>query len=49
MKQGDVADVQYFENGCPFTGSWGNTASEQDAKAAGDLAPTIPIVRSSKR
>src|SRR5438128_4791348 len=41
MRQGDVARVQSAENGCPFTGSWGNTVSEQDAKATGDLAPAI--------
>jgi hypothetical protein len=46
MRQGDVAPVQYFENGCPFTGSWGNTVSERDAKATGDLAPAIQVVRS---
>ncbi len=46
MRQGNVAQVQSFENGCPFTGSWGNTASEQDGKAMGDLAPAIQIVRS---
>ena len=46
MRQGNVPQVQSFENGCPFTGSWGDTASEQDGKATGDLAPAIQIVRS---
>jgi hypothetical protein len=46
MKQGDVARVQSAENQCAYRGSWGNTASEQDSKATGDLAPAIQIVRS---
>src|SRR5439155_26693526 len=46
MNRGDVARVQSAENGCAFTGSWGSTSSEQDAKATGDLTPAIQSVRS---
>jgi hypothetical protein len=46
MKQGDVTRVQSAENQCAYRGSWGSTESEQDAKATGDLAPAIQIVRS---
>jgi hypothetical protein len=47
MRRGDVVQVQSFSNGqCAFTGSWGATASAQDAKAAADLVPAIQVVRS---
>jgi hypothetical protein len=46
MRDGTVSPVQDFENTCPFRGAWGTTATEQDAKATGDLVPAIDVVRS---
>jgi hypothetical protein len=40
MGSGDRAGIQLFENeSCAFTGSWGSTTVQQDAKARGDLTP----------
>lgn len=42
MGKGDGTGIQLFENQqCSFTGSWGTTAAQQDAKATGDLGPAI--------
>jgi hypothetical protein len=45
MKSGDRVGVQSIENGCGYTGSWGNTPAEQDATAMGDLSPAVQTVQ----
>jgi len=45
MKNGDRASVQSSEQGCGYTGSWGTTPAQQDAKAKGDLSPAVQIAQ----
>ncbi len=49
MRRGDASatrDAQLLEDGsCAYTGSWGVTPTQQDAKATRDLAPAIPIAQ----
>jgi hypothetical protein len=45
MKSGDRTGVQSIENGCGYTGSWGTTPAEQDAKAMSALSPAVQAVR----
>jgi hypothetical protein len=49
MRQGEPSatrDAQLLEDGsCAFTGSWGTTPTQQDAKATRDLAPAIRIAQ----
>jgi hypothetical protein len=53
MRQGDATasrDAQLFEDeSCAYTGSWGATPAQQDAKATGDLASAIKIAQSYLR
>lgn len=42
MRNGQRSGVQMFEDtGCGYTGSWGSTSAQQDAKAIGTLMPGI--------
>jgi hypothetical protein len=45
MKSGDRIGVQSIENGCAYTGSWGNTPSEQNAAATGTLSSAVQTVQ----
>jgi hypothetical protein len=45
MKSGDRTGAQSIENGCGYTGSWGTTPAEQDAKAMSTLSPAVQAVR----
>lgn len=46
MRNGRRSDVQTFEGSwCAYTGSWGTTPSEQDAKATGTLTPGTRIAQ----
>ena len=49
MRQGEPSatrDAQLFEDGaCAYTGSWGTTPTQHDAKATRDLVPAILIAQ----
>lgn len=45
MQRGDPTGVQLAESACGYTGSWGTTPAEQDAKAKGDLPPAAQVVQ----
>jgi hypothetical protein len=45
IQNGDTSAVQHFVDGCAFTGAWGSTSAEQDAKAASFLPPAIQTVQ----
>jgi hypothetical protein len=49
MRRGDASatrDAQLLEDGsCAYTGSWGTTPTQQDAKATRDLAPAILVAQ----
>jgi hypothetical protein len=49
MQSGDRAGVQSLENGCGYTGSWGTTPAQQDAKAMGTLSPAAQIAEAYLR
>jgi hypothetical protein len=49
MQSGDRSGVQSLENGCGYTGSWGTTPAEQDAKAMGNLPPAAKVAASYLR
>ena len=49
MRRGDRVGVQTIENGCGYTGSWGNTPAEQDAKALSGLSLATQAAQSYLR
>jgi len=45
MRTGDRGWIQLQEDACAYSGSWGTTAAQQNAKAKGDLTAAAPAAQ----